>query len=70
VAEVEKLRARVTWFITILTGALVVADMLDDMLLGNRWAGCPKELFPLLGAILAGLYANEALRRIGGARKE
>ena len=66
----DRLRSGVTWFLTILTGALVVADMLDDILLGNRWVGCPKELLALMGAIVAGLFTSEALRRIGGARKE
>ena len=66
----EKLRAGVTWFLTILTGGLVIADMVDDLLWGNRWAGCPKELLALMGAIVAGLYTSEALRRIGGTRKE
>ena len=70
VVSVEALRARVTWFVTILTGALVVIDMLDDLLLGNRWEGCPKELLALMGAVVAGLYTSEVLRRLGGNRKE
>lgn len=66
----DRLKAGVTWFLTILTGVLVVIDMADDMLFGNKWAGCPKELLALMGAIVAGLYTSEALRRIGGNRKE
>jgi len=66
---VEQLRSRVTTAIVSVFLALLGVDVLDDLFLGNRWAGVPKELYPLIGAILAGLFASAALKRGNGDKK-
>ncbi len=61
----DRLRARVTTAIITIFLLLLVTDVLDDLFLSNRWAGCPKELYAVVGAIVAGLFAAQALR-VGG----
>lgn len=65
-----ELRAWVVRLVSSLVAGLVVIDVLDDLLLGNKWSGCPKELFGLLGAIIAGLFAASAIGRNGKAKEE
>ncbi len=66
----DRLRSRVTTAIVAAFISLIGIDVLDDLFLGNRWAGCPKELYPLIGAILAGLFAAQAFRRNGNVNSD
>ena len=60
---VDALRAFVVRALTVAFVGLLAVDVLDDVLAGNRWAGCPTEMYPLMGAVLAGLFTAEALRK-------
>ena len=60
------------WSIRLLVGlftVLLLADMIDGLVLGNRWAGCPTELFGIIGAIVGGLFTVAALSRKNGNGK-
>jgi hypothetical protein len=45
---------------------LLFIDVADDLLLSNKWGGCPKEVYPLIGALVAALFAASALKRGNG----
>lgn len=64
----EALRAFTTRLLVILFAVLVVADCIDDMVFGNRWTGVPTEMYGLLGALIAGLYASTVVRRDGNGK--
>ncbi len=66
----DQLRSRVTTALVSAFLMLLGIDVLDDLLLGNRWAGAPREFYPLVGAIIAGLFASQAFRRNGQAEKQ
>lgn len=44
---------------------LVFVDVLDDIFFGSKWAGCPKEYYPIIGAIVAGLFGTSLLLKGG-----
>ncbi len=55
----ENLRAFVTRAIVCAFILLLFVDVVDDLCLANRWAGCPTELYPLIGAIIAAIAARQ-----------
>lgn len=68
----DTLRARVTYLIVGAFLLLLGADAVDGLLLEDKWSGCPKELYPIVGAIVAGLFTAEMLRqrRNGNGKSE
>ncbi len=62
----DSLRQFVVKLVVAVFAILVIADPLDDILLGNRWKGCPGEMYPLVGAIVAAMFTAEALRKKNG----
>jgi len=65
----DELREIVTIGITGVFLLLLLVDCVDDLFLGNHWAGVPAELYGLVGAILAGLYGAKLVRRNGDGKE-
>ena len=63
---VDQLRQQVALALIAAFVLLLFIDAIDDLFIGNKWGGCPKEVYPLIGALIAALFAAAALKRNNG----